>query len=279
MTELHVYSSSSKLLSILSRIDPIDGLRLKFHVGERPSGNAVMISAHIPDSEPECRYILCTKHPQELSHEILAKLYDIWPMPLTPSLTSFLFRQVMLRVKSEHESASDQEHKKRLLEMAQQDYLTGLATRWYLRDFIERNRHERNITCVYLDLDNFKQVNDTFGHQAGDRALAVTAEMMQREFPDGFCARMGGDEFMAVFLGRRDISDIEARVNEFMAKLLKYCAGSRTMKDLSVSGGISQTQPDSDKTIDQIIHEADRALYEAKKTGKARCKIYAPSMG
>ena len=279
MTDLHVYSSSRKLLSILERIDPIDGLRVKCHVGEKPSGNAVIISAHIPDSEPECRYVLCTKNPQALSSEVLSRLYDLWPMPLTPTLTAFLFRQIMLRFKSEHESTSGQEHHKQLLEMAQQDYLTGLATRWYLRDFIESNRHERNITCVYLDLDNFKQVNDTFGHQAGDRALAVTAEMMQREFPDGFCARMGGDEFMAVFLGRRDISGIEARVNEFMAKLLKYCSCSRTMKELSVSAGISQTQPDSDKTIDQIIHEADRALYEAKKSGKARCKIYAPSMG
>lgn len=279
MTELHVYSYSRKLLSLLERIDPIDGLRVKFHAGEKPSGNAVIISAHIPASTPECRYILCTKTPQVLSHEVLNRLYDLWPMPLTPALTSFLFRQVMLRVKAEHESSSGQEYQKRLLEMAQQDYLTGLATRWFLRDFIERNRHERNITCVYLDLDNFKQVNDTLGHQAGDRALAVTAEMMQREFPDGFCARMGGDEFMAVFLGRRDIGGMEARVNEFMAKLLKYCAGSRTMKALSVSAGISQTQPDSDKTIDQIIHEADRALYEAKKSGKARCKIYSPSMG
>ena len=165
--------------------------------------------------------------------------------------------------------------------MARQDYLTGLATRWYLQDFIGRNKHERNITCIYFDLDNFKKVNDTFGHQAGDRALAATAEMMQREFYplDGFCARMGGDEFMVVLLGKRDILDTERRVSGFIRKLMQYYASSRTMQALSVSAGISQTMPGQDKTIDRIIHEADKALYEAKHAGKAQCKIYIPLMG
>ena len=73
---------------------------------------------------------------------------------------------------------------------------------------------------------------------------------------------------MLVLLGRRDI----------MSKLLKYYATTRTMKGLSVSAGISQSVPDTEKTIDQIIHEADRALYEAKKSGKSMCKVYQPSM-
>ena len=153
------------------------------------------------------------------------------------------------------------EYQKRILEMAQQDYLTGLATRWYLQDFIERNRHERNITCIYLDLDNFKSINDQFGHQAGDRALAATAEMMQNEFPDGFAARMGGDEFMLVLLGKRDIMSTANRVTDFMSKLLKYYATTRTMKGLSVSAGISQSVPDVEKTI------------------KSMCKVYQSSMG
>ncbi len=186
-----------------------------------------------------------------------------------------------MQTRIQHElqnSREHSEHQKRILEMAQQDYLTGLATRWYLQDFIERNRHERNITCIYLDLDNFKAVNDTYGHQSGDRALAATAEMMQNEFPDGFAARMGGDEFMIVLLGRRDIAATAERVNGFMSRLLKYYATTRTMQALSVSAGISQSRPDAEKTIDRIIHEADRALYEAKKNGKAQCRVYEPFM-
>lgn len=170
-------------------------------------------------------------------------------------------------------------YQKRILEMARQDYLTGLATRWYLQEFIEKNRHERNITCIYFDLDNFKLLNDEFGHQAGDRALAASAEMMQNEFQDAFSARMGGDEFMLVLLGRRDIMSTAKRVTSFMDKLLKYYASTRTMKNLSISAGISQSSPETEKSIDQIIHEADRALYEAKKSGKAQCKVYNPAMG
>ena len=100
--------------------------------------------------------------------------------------------------------------------MAQQDYLTGLATRWYLHEYAETKRDEKELTCIYFDLDNFKLINDTYGHQEGDRALAATGEMMQREFPEGFCARMGGDEFMIVIPGKISAQQIEARVNSFM---------------------------------------------------------------
>lgn len=180
---------------------------------------------------------------------------------------------------SQTQSREQDTYQKRILEMARQDYLTGLATRWYLQEFIEKNRHERNITCIYFDLDDFKALNDEFGHQAGDRALAASAEMMQNEFQDAFAARMGGDEFMLVLLGRRDIMSTAKRVNAFMDKLLKYYATTRTMKKLSISAGISQSSPENEKTIDQIIHEADKALYEAKKAGKAQCRVYIPAMG
>ncbi|MBQ7154622.1 MAG: GGDEF domain-containing protein [Synergistaceae bacterium] len=281
MTELHIYSPSKKLITILEGFGAPEDLALHFHAGSVPAeSQSVVISARIPESKSAAKYVLCSQAPQNLTPSTLEKLYDLWPMPLTSALAKFLFGRLIERIKSERANNYENiEHQKRILEMARQDYLTGLATRWYLQDFIERNRHERNITCVYFDLDNFKGVNDTFGHQAGDRALAATAEMMQREFPDGFCARMGGDEFMLVLLGKRDINDTAARVNEFMTKLLKYYACSRTMRELSVSAGISQAKHDSDKTIDQIIHEADRALYEAKKSGKSQCKIYSPSMG
>ena len=83
---------------------------------------------------------------------------------------------------------------------------------------------------------------------------------------------------MIVLLGKRDIMATAQRVNDFMTKLLKYYAGTRTMGALSVSAGISQSRPSTEKTIDQIIHEADRALYEAKKSGKANCRVYSENM-
>lgn len=284
MTTLNIHTSSPKLTELLKAIKPLDGFTHNFLHDDalpNPDSSTIIITGRLPAQFlPDVKYILCTKSPHVLNADTLSRLYDLWPLPLTPSLVRYLFALVQTRIKFETENSHEHsEHQKRILEMAQQDYLTGLATRWYLQDFIERNRHERNITCIYLDLDNFKAVNDTFGHQAGDRALAATAEMMQNEFPDGFAARMGGDEFMIVLLGKRDITATAERVNGFMTRLLKYYATTRTMRALSVSAGISQSRPSTEKTIDQIIHEADRALYEAKKNGKARCKVYSEFMG
>ena len=273
-------------MDILATIPPLEGFTHIFHsepLRQSVSGLSVIISSHLPAPfHSQAKYVLCSRTPHLLTRDVLSRLYDLWPLPLTPSLIRFCFGKLQHRLKAELATDTEHdEHQKRILEMARQDYLTGLATRWYLQDFIERNRHERNITCIYFDLDNFKKVNDTFGHQAGDRALAATAEMMQREFYpiDGFCARMGGDEFMVVLLGKRDILDTERRVSGFIRKLMQYYSASRTMQALSVSAGISQTMPGQEKTIDRIIHEADRALYEAKRAGKAQCKIYFPLMG
>lgn len=194
------------------------------------------------------------------------------------NINEYLSIILLWNSKNSQQINQELEYQKRILEMARQDYLTGLATRWYLNEYIENNKDEKNITCIYFDLDNFKFVNDTYGHGAGDRALAATAEMIQREFTDGFAARMGGDEFMLVLTGERNVKEVESKVNNFMKKLLEYYAQTKTMKTLSISAGISQKLQHQDKTIDRLIHESDIALYDAKKNGRACCKIYQPSM-
>ena len=194
------------------------------------------------------------------------------------NINEYLSIILLWNSKNSQQINQELEYQKRILEMARQDYLTGLATRWYLNEYIENNKDEKNITCIYFDLDNFKFVNDTYGHGAGDRALAATAEMIQREFTDGFAARMGGDEFMLVLTGERNVKEVESKVNNFMKKLLEYYAQTNTMKTLSISAGISQKLQHQDKTIDRLIHESDIALYDAKKNGRACCKIYQPSM-
>lgn len=285
MNTINFYVTGKNLENILSTIEPPSELTIKISTLEAgvrvsPKNLNVFITKKLPSKIISgSKYILCSKNHTELDAETLSVLYDLWPEPLTASLLKFYFTKLLERIKSEQENTSEElEHQKRMIEMARQDYLTGLATRWYLNEYILKNQDEKNVTCIYFDLDNFKAVNDTYGHRAGDRALAATAEMMQRDFTDGFCARMGGDEFMIVLLGHQDPFDVERKVNEFMAGLLEYYAGTRTMKALSVSAGIAQKLDGEEKSIDQLIHESDIALYEAKKSGRACCKIYRPSM-
>ncbi len=286
---INIYVTGKNLAGILSAVSPPSGMLCNVEMleaGTRINGQAmnIFILKRLPSSDflteaKGAKYVLCSKSPCDMTADELNMLYDLWPEPLTPSLLKFYYRKLLERVRSEQLNTSEGiEHQKRIIEMARQDYLTGLATRWYLQEYIKKNQDEQNVTCIYLDLDNFKKVNDTYGHQAGDRALAATAEMMQREFTDGFCARMGGDEFMIVLLGLREASDVEKKVNVFMAGLLEYYAGTKTMKALSVSAGIAQKTHGDDKTIDRLIHESDMALYEAKKAGRACCRVYNASM-
>ena len=282
---INIYVTGKNLAGILSSVSPPAGMTCNVAALEAGTHiNAQAVSVFVLKKIPSrkidgAKYILCSKSHAELTADELNMLYDLWPEPLTPSLLKFYYRKLLERIQSEQLNTSEGiEHQKRIIEMARQDYLTGLATRWYLQEYIRRNQDEQNVTCIYLDLDNFKKVNDTYGHQAGDRALAATAEMMQQKFSDGFCARMGGDEFMIVLLGLREASDVERKVSAFMAGLMEYYAGTKTMQALSVSAGIAQKTHGDSKTIDRLIHESDMALYEAKKSGRACCKIYTASM-
>ena len=282
----NIYVAGKILAEILSTVTPPAGMTCHVHTFPPdddidPQAVNIFITKKLPsETSGNVKYVLCSKTPSDINLESLRMLYDLWPEPLTPSLLKFYYVKLLERLRSEQLNTSGElKHQKRILEMARQDYLTGLATRWYLHEYIAANQDERNVTCIYFDLDNFKKVNDTYGHQAGDRALAATAEMMQRDFsPDGFCARMGGDEFMIVLLGARNADEVEARVSAFMAGLQDYYAGTKTMSVLSVSAGISQKTHGDDKTIDRLIHESDIALYAAKKAGRACCRVYSTEL-
>ncbi|MBQ9628824.1 MAG: diguanylate cyclase [Synergistaceae bacterium] len=281
---INFYINSKKLISVLKAIPPAGGFTHEFYYydgGEiKTDGTNIIITNEFPEEiNTNAKYILCIQDANRLTQSQLDKLYDVWILPMTKARIEFHFRNLTRGIRRDRTSLHEhEEFQKRIIEMAHQDQLTGLATRWYLQDYVKTNENEENLTCIYFDLDNFKTVNDTYGHQAGDRALAATAEMMQNEFTDGFCARMGGDEFMIVLAGERDISDVERKVNDFMKNLLNYYATTRTMKKLSVSAGISQRQSAHAKTIDRLIHESDLALYEAKKAGRACCRVYDSSM-
>lgn len=166
-----------------------------------------------------------------------------------------------------------------IYESAIRDPLTGLYTRLYMEDGVEsmlnsHNRHNINATSlVMFDVDNFKRVNDTYGHDVGDKALKAIAEIILRQIRGtDLPVRYGGEEFM-IFLPANDhcCHLLSERVRKDVETYEFIVDGKRV--PLTVSGGVVSHQ--TDESLEQIIKRADQLLYKAKKAGRNRIEVEA----
>jgi two-component system cell cycle response regulator len=159
--------------------------------------------------------------------------------------------------------------------LAMHDPLTGLPNRRLLEDRIETtlqhaSRNHLKAAVMYLDLDGFKAINDTYGHAYGDEILkAVAGRLVGSSRKEDTVARIGGDEFVIVLSQVSSLSDAQ----EPAAKLVDIVSEPYFIKDLtlklSTSIGIS-IYPDDADNVQALISTADSALYEAKRAGKNR---------
>lgn len=166
-----------------------------------------------------------------------------------------------------------------LREKAEKDPLTGLYNRTKASELIEaclkepRPEKGRTHVCLIFDLDNFKVLNDTLGHQTGDTALQDVARILQQHFREyDIVSRLGGDEFL-VFL--KDIPEkvIYRNVTSLLKKLdLTYQEGYQSVR-ITASVGIVLV-PDKKCDFRELYRKADRALYEVKHESKNNFKIY-----
>lgn len=162
-----------------------------------------------------------------------------------------------------------------LLHSANTDALTGLYNRRYFYAALDKNRKGAGVSLLYLDIDNFKFVNDRYGHQCGDEALLIVARLLRESFPDDLVARVGGDEFLIALLGGCGLRTLEERARRLLDRLGASFRGSEKLEGLSASIGIAQSD-DPSLNIDELIRRSDMALYKAKASGKARCCIFIP---
>ena len=160
-------------------------------------------------------------------------------------------------------------------ELALHDALTGLPNRRLLEDRIETalqhaNRTHAKAAIMYLDLDGFKAINDTYGHAYGDEILkAVSQRLLASSRKEDTVARLGGDEFMVVLVDIHGLVDAQGPAAKLVESLSEpFFINDLTLR-LSTSIGIS-IYPDDAESVDALINIADYALYEAKRAGKNR---------
>ncbi len=174
----------------------------------------------------------------------------------------------------------DQERKvfeERLVEMATLDPLTGIPNRRSLEDTLERTvsqaTPERSSALIYLDLDQFKLVNDTTGHHSGDQLLVVVADLLQKTLrKEDFLARLGGDEFAVVLndVALESAVALAERLRQAVDRFRFSVNGRRF--ELSLSAGVALI--DGQQSAAEVLARADMACYGAKTSGRNRVEPY-----
>jgi diguanylate cyclase (GGDEF)-like protein len=148
---------------------------------------------------------------------------------------------------------------------AGRDYLTGLNTRVRLDEYIQRElEKESEFTLMFIDLDNFKTLNDTLGHVIGDQVLLMFSKVLRSVFKDDFVSRYGGDEFFVV------IHEVDPKKIEELRSKLKEAVKKRNeqVKEVKFSMGYASTTLDKPKTYLELLTESDNSMYKQKAINK-----------
>jgi diguanylate cyclase (GGDEF)-like protein/PAS domain S-box-containing protein len=171
----------------------------------------------------------------------------------------------------------------RLINLANMDVLSGLPNRGHVRQLLgetltEARQSGTPCAFMFLDLDDFKPVNDTFGHPKGDAVLKSVAERLVREVGDaGLVGRMGGDEFAIVIRSARHRAAVEELGNRLIAAIGQPYELDSAKVRIGVSIGCA-FGPGDGESVDDLIQKADLALYQAKARGRATFCAFSRDM-
>ena len=170
--------------------------------------------------------------------------------------------------------------KSELERMAHFDQLTGLPNRTLLMDRLHQGlvyaqRNKKITAVVFLDLDGFKAINDQYGHEAGDQVLVTVAARMNHVLREGdTLARLGGDEFVVVLIDLEHTAASFPILNRLLVAAAKQVQFGDVTLRVSTSLGVSFYPQDDDVDKDQLLRQADQAMYQAKLAGKNRYHLF-----
>jgi diguanylate cyclase (GGDEF)-like protein len=171
-----------------------------------------------------------------------------------------------------------------LLHQAFHDKLTGLPNRALLFDrlqhaFMEAVRHQQALALLFVDLDDFKSVNDRFGHAIGDQLLVEVAKRMLLVVrQEDTVARLGGDEFTVLIKKPLSVEAVVGAANRILQKISEPYQLNGLSLNISASIGVTVRYPKGDQPED-LLREADQAMYHAKSGGKSKIHVQIQDRG
>jgi diguanylate cyclase (GGDEF)-like protein len=163
--------------------------------------------------------------------------------------------------------------------LAYHDHLTGLPNRMRLNDYFEKvistlDEVGNKLFVVYIDLDSFKEINDTYGHEMGDRLIVITSVRILSSIRDtDMLSRVGGDEFVGILTGvaMEEVQTIASRIKNNLSAPISI---DDYQISVTPSIGISVYENEKDGDLDKLIKKADTAMYRAKQAGKNEIQFY-----
>jgi diguanylate cyclase (GGDEF)-like protein len=191
----------------------------------------------------------------------------------------YSLRAAQLQSKIEHAQVALEQSHNQLSEIAHLDSLTGISNRRSFDQFLamewgRARRTHQPLSLLLIDVDHFKRINDTYGHQAGDECLCHTARVLSAALdrPTDLIARYGGDEFAVLLAetGSVGASTVAGRIRAAMAR----DDGTATFGPATLSIGVATWNAEEESSPEQLIRAADRALYAAKHKGRDRVESF-----
>ena len=256
--------------------DEIVGLRVENILVEMPIGLETAAFARLANTRSSPRSIKqrC-KNGRLLDVEVTVSHLEIDARPTLCYIT----HDVTERKNIELELLRNQ---RRLDHLAHHDALTGLPNRLFLRMHLEQALQAcgagGGFAVMLLDLDNFKIINDSFGHNVGDELLAELARQLKKFVgPSGIVARLGGDEFVVVLSNISGQDAAAAKADAILKLITAPVQVAGQVISTSVSIGVTLCPQDS-HSIDSVLRNADLAMYKAKESGRSNVQFFQPEM-
>ncbi|MFG1495477.1 EAL domain-containing protein [Saccharospirillum sp. HFRX-1] len=253
--------------------DDYDIILLDYFLGEH-SGLDVLHQA---------RELRCTRPIVVMTSSNSAELDDMLMkqgaadfIPKDDLSTAFLDRTIRHAIERKN---SEQE----IAELVRRDHLTGLGNRVLFEEHMElaiarASRSNAQLAVLFMDLDRFKDVNDSLGHHIGDLLLTLVGDRLKRSVrKSDFVARIGGDEFTVLLDGINSADDVTQIVEKICAEVCRPAPISNTTLDVSVSIGVALYPKNGELPI-ELMQKADMALYESKALGPGRYHFFTENL-